>query len=416
MTDDGEQERGAPVEVHRSPSGQPVLTGQEDDELSVLEIVNVVLRHRWKFLLTPVAVAALWVGVSMVLPSKYTSDASFVPQTGSGSGQLSQLSGVASQFGIDVPMSEAGESPQFYADLLTSRRLLEEAVTSRYVLTRRVVNGDSAFQSDASQAGSREGSGSRGSGGRPDVDSDRGSSLVELYDVDGDTRAEAVAEAAERLDDAVAVSANPETGMVELSVTTPWPAVSRQVVERLVELVNRFNNRVRQSQASAQAQFVGERLEEAERELRAAEDSLEAFLQRNVSWQQSPELRFRHDRLQRRVDLKQQVYTSLASRYEEARIDEVRSTPVVTVVTEPQIPARPDPSRLPLKAILGIMLGGMVGVVWAFGAEIAQTASEEETEDFREFVTLRQEAAEDVRRAGRKIRWLLGNGPDEEGS
>jgi len=88
----------------------------------------------------------------------------------------------------------------------------------------------------------------------------------------------------------------------------------------------------RQSQAAAERGFTEERMAEAQEELRAAENELQRFLQNNRQFQNSPELVFQHDRLQRRVAMRQQVYTSLVQSYEQARIDEVPNTPVITVV------------------------------------------------------------------------------------
>lgn len=409
--DDREQQEKPRGEVYRVPADAPRWPSEEREEVSLVEVLNVLLRHRWKVLGLPVVLAAIAIGWSVLQPPRFTADTTFMPQTGEvGGGQLSRLSGVASQFGIDVPSGQAGQTPQFYADLLASRRLLEDAVTSKY----RPVSGTS-LPAEGEAGGEARAAGSADDGTASSASDSLGTSLVELYDIQAASRAAAISLAAGRLKEAISVSTNPETGVVELSVTAPWPSVSKQVAERLIELVNQFNNRVRQSQASAQAEFVADRLAEVERELRVAEDSLETFLQRNVGWQQSPELRFHHDRLQRRVNLKQQVYTSLATRYEEARIDEVRSTPVVTTITEPEVPVRPDSSRLLLKAVLGLVLGGILGVFWAFGSEFRENVQQENTDDYREFVSLKEDAAEDLRRAGRRVRRLLGSGSGEDG-
>lgn len=398
MSENAEDNDWTRAEVYRARPG-PLWYEQERDDISLVRLLNVLLRHRWKVLGLALVLATFMAGWTALQPATYTADTSIMPQTGGGGGgQLAQLSGVASQFGIDVPSGQAGQSPQFYADLLTSRRLLEQAVTASYTRSKPSASASEGHGSASAAADSA------------------GHTLVELYRIKAPSREAAVSAAAGRLEQGVSVSANLETGVVKLSVTTPWPAVSKQVADQLINLLNRFNNRVRQSQASARASFVQERLREARGELRAAEDSLEQFLQRNVGWQQSPELRFQHDRLQRRVRLKQQVYTSLATRYEEARIAEVKSTPVVTTVTEPDVPAGPDSSRLRLKAILGLILGGMLGVFWAFGSEFQKNVQEENTEDYREFVSLKKDAAEDVRRAGRRIRRLLGSGSGEKKS
>lgn len=377
-----DQEREAErveARVYRPPYPE---ADREAEEISLLELVNVLLRHRWKVLGLPVVAALVVVGFTVLSPPSYTADASFMPQLGTGGGQLSRLSGVASQFGIDVPSGEAGASPQFYADLVTSRRILSSAVGTEYVVVREgdTIRGD----------------------------------LVEIWEIEAETEARAREAAIGALEERISVSTGTETGMVELSVTTGSPVLSKQVADRLIELVNQFNLEVRQSQAAAQAEFVGERLEKARAELRAAEDSLERFLENNRRFQNSPTLRFEHQRLQRRVSLKEQVVSSLATRYEEAQINEVRNTPVITVVTPPDLPATPDPDRLPLKGVLGLLLGGMVGVFWAFGAEFGRSAREEGREDYREFRSLREEAARDLRRVGRRIR-RLGDGRDEEG-
>lgn len=400
MAEDQESNGRPRAEVYRPRADEPIWYEPERDEISLVHYMIVLLKHRWKILGLPFLFAVMVVCAAVLWPEGYTSEAVIMPQTGGGmGGQIAQLSGVASQFGINVPSGEPGQSPQFYADLLTSRRLVEEAVTSRY---RR---GD-----DPTSGGVHS-----PEGGASDVDS-AGSTLVQLYGIEEDSWPKAVTRATRRLREAISVSASRETGVVELSVTTPWPRVSREVADRLIDLVNRFNNRARQSQASAEAEFVRERLAEAGEDLRAAEDSLETFLQSNVSWQQSPELRFQHDRLQRRLNLQQQVYTSLATRYEEARISEVKNTPVVTTVTEPQIPAEPDSSRLPLRGALGLFVGGILGLFWAFGAEFAESIREEDDEEYRNLLAQREAAAEEVRQAGRRLKRLMGDISSESGS
>lgn len=383
-------------EVYRIPP-RPVWH-DEGDVISLVQVVNLHLRHRWKLLGTAAVGAGLAVIIALILPSTFTSESKLVPQTGGTGGQLGRLSGVAAQFGVDVLSSEPGQSPQFYANLLTSERLLEEAVTTRY--SRSGTGSAPAASPDSSRDRSNVGL-------RTESDDTTGSTLVELYDIEAPNHRLAVSIAAERLMEDVSASANAETGVVDLSVTTEWPAVSAQVADRLIELVNVFNSRVRQSQASAQAQFIRQRLQHARRELRTAEDSLETFLKRNVGWQQSPELLFQQERLQRRVSLKQEVYTSLANRYEEARISEVKETPVVTVVAEPDVPAREDRRSLFAMGLIGCLVGGTLGIGWAAAVEFDRRIQERSGEDYRELAALRQEAAEDVRRFARRIGRLL---------
>jgi uncharacterized protein involved in exopolysaccharide biosynthesis len=100
-----------------------------------------------------------------------------------------------------------------------------------------------------------------------------------------------------------------------------------------------------------------------------AEDSMQVFLQANRRYEDSPELTFQAERLQREIARQQQVYTGLVQSFEEARIAEVRDTPVLTVLQVPFFPPGPDDRNLLLAIALGLVLGGMGGVVLAFVIE-----------------------------------------------
>ena len=79
----------------------------------------------------------------------------------------------------------------------------------------------------------------------------------------------------------------------------------------------------------------------------------------------SPQLTFENDRLERQVFMRQELVTAMAQAYEQARIDEVRNTPLITVIDRPEPAALPDPRWL-LEIVLGLSLGMMVGFGLAF--------------------------------------------------
>ena len=45
---------------------------------------------------------------------------------------------------------------------------------------------------------------------------------------------------------------------------------------------------------------------------------------------------FGHDRLERQVSVRQELVTAMAQAYEQARVDEVRNAPVITVIDQPE--------------------------------------------------------------------------------
>lgn len=321
-----------------------------DDEISLWEVLAVLLRQRGTIVLTTVAVAALAVAFTFVRAETFTTEASFRPQ---GSEQSSsQLMALASQFGVSVPGGGEEASPAFYAELLESREILSRAATREYV-----VEGEGTVL------------------------------LKDLLEIEKDTEALRDQAAIEWLrEEAVEVSTGRETGTVTLSVTTEWPDLSQAIAEELLAEAARFNLNTRQSQAAEERRFIEERVREAEAELEAAEDSLRLFLEANRQWQDSPLLVFRQQALQREVTLRSSVLTTLVQSFEQARISEVRDTPVITVLQDPYFPPGPDDRRLVLAAALGIVLGGMMGIVLAFVVEAFRRPSEGDPakEDFQE--------------------------------
>lgn len=335
----------------QSPTPRQPSTGRPiDDEISLWEVLAVLLRRRGTIVLTTFVVAALAVAFTLIRAETYTTETSFRPQGSEASS--SQLMALASQFGVNVPTGAEEASPAFYSELLGSREILSRAAVQPYEV---------------------EGVGTV--------------LLKDLLEIEEDTEALRDDETIVWLrEEAIDVSTGRETGTVTLSVTTEWPDLSQAIAAKLLAEVSDFNQHTRQSQAAAERVFIEERVRQAERELDVAEDSLRIFLESNRQWQDSPLLMFRQEGLQREVTLRQTVLTNLVQSFEQARISEVRDTPVITVLQTPFLPPGPDERRLVLSAALGIVLGGMLGIVLAFVVEAFRRPSEGDParQDFQE--------------------------------
>jgi uncharacterized protein involved in exopolysaccharide biosynthesis len=354
VTQEPERSTATPVPAAAAPPAGP--PEEELEEISLLELANVLLK-RWKLVAgLPLAAAIVAAAVSLLLPAKYTATAAFIPEAESGGLKLpSGLAGLAAQFGVSVPAG-AGTSPALYAQIFKSRTLRDEVLQARFPDPRTEAPADSA-------------------------------TLLDLLDVEGESLPERLEAGRKVLDDAVSVRVDNETSMVTLSVETRYPELSASVANLFIELVNRFNLETRQSNARERRRFIEERLSEAETELRAAEEALKTFLERNRQWQGSPQLRFEHDRLERQVSLKQAVYTTLSQSYEEARIQEVNDTPVITVVDYAVPPQEKSSPKRKLNVILAFFLGGVLGVFGAFGREFVERARERDEAEFEEFTS-----------------------------
>lgn len=309
-----------------------------DGAPALLDIAAVLLR-RWRLTLGfPMVLGVLTLALGLALPRNYSSSASFLPQRSQSA--LGRLAGLAAQFGVAVPGQNPGESPEFYADL----------VQSSEILGRMVVD---SFLPDS------------GGPRRP---------LLELLRAKGATEAARFQDGIKRLRKRIVVGIDQKTGVVTVAVTTRWAGVSAELASRLVKEVNDFDLNTRQIQASAERAFIKERLETAEAELRAAEDALERFLVANREYRNAPALQAQYDRLSRVIGAHQEVVTTLRQGFEQARIDEVRDTPRVTVIDRPAPAARPDSRRLALKLLLAGMIGVALGWPLALLVESAHRA------------------------------------------
>jgi uncharacterized protein involved in exopolysaccharide biosynthesis len=172
----------------------------------------------------------------------------------------------------------------------------------------------------------------------------------------------------------VVVTVDRPTGIVRLRVKTKNRQLSALVARRLLDLVNDFNLRRRQTQAGAEREFTLKRTQAALDSLRVSEAALAEFRASNIDFSRSPRIATREAELQRRVSLAQQIYTTVAQRYELANIEAVRNTPVVTVIDAPEglVEARP---RYTIFIILGAFaVGFLIAAVIALNAERLATA------------------------------------------
>jgi uncharacterized protein involved in exopolysaccharide biosynthesis len=323
-------------------------------EIALIDIVSLVIRRRLVIIASTFVSTSLALLMALTAEFQYTATASFLSHEGS-QGGFSGASSLAQQFGFSIPRSaDAGRSPQFYQDLLESRSILDAIVLS----------GISVTTSDESRT----------------ID------LAEYFLIDNEVPEE-VRRAMTRnaLADVIFTDFALGTNVITLRVRTSDPEISAGIGRRILELISEFDLGTRQSQASAERDFSEERLRQLQEELLATEDSLKAFLDDNRQFGNSPHLQFEHDRLERRVIMRQELVSAMAQAYEQARIDQVRNTPVITVIDQPDPPETPDPRGRLATLMLGAILGILLGFGLAFAWEFSERAKEKDGDSYREF-------------------------------
>jgi uncharacterized protein involved in exopolysaccharide biosynthesis len=345
--------------------------GTRQDDVTVFQLLTPLVR-RWKLLIAlPLAAGIAAAGISLAVPPVFTANTSFTPEATanrtalSGFGDLLGLAGQLGLAGAAIPTT-----PEFFSSVIESRQIVEGVLLSTFLGP---------------------------DGGGHDT-------LLDLMDVRGRTHAERLSNGVKRLRRLVSVSIDGRTGIVSVSVRQRDPNLAAAVANRFTALLNDFNLERRQSQSRAQARFSAQRLVEAEQELRRAETELRTFLEANRQFRGSPLLDFEHSRLERVVLLKQEVYTTLAKSLEEARIAEVRDTPVLTVIDAAVPPQRRTAPHRKLYVLVALMLGAAVAAALAYVLDLRERAALEARDDFRELAVA-------VSNTNKEIRGLLRRQP-----
>jgi uncharacterized protein involved in exopolysaccharide biosynthesis len=296
----------------------------------------------------------------------------FMPAASSGSSSMSQgpgglagLAGLATQFGLNLGSGSAA-SPEFFAAVLRSRELVQATLLTEF--------------DDPRTPGSK----------RP---------LIDVLRVSGTPEARRMGNGILILRGSTLARVDRKTGIVTLEVRGKWPGLEAAVANRMVELLNQFNLERLQSQSRARRRFAGERKDQAEQELRDAQARHLKFLQSNRQYEASPLLTFEQNRLAADVQLRQDIVQTLTREYEEARIAEVRDTPVLTIIDSAIAPDRRFSPKRKAMVLLAMLASGFTALALIYLGEYKRVARLEHESQYRDFLEAWRDAKAGLRRA-----------------
>jgi uncharacterized protein involved in exopolysaccharide biosynthesis len=327
------------------PADQETVSVPPQDALalSFARLVALVFARR-RLVLTAAVACGLLAGVFSLLSTRqYQSVALFIPEEGQ-TGAM-DIAAAARQLGIGgLQPGRSSWSAGTYAEVLRSPAIVQSIALDTFTVLE---------------------------------EDDRRATLIDLLEVSGSDSGTRVDRATKQLTrEVIGVAESRLLGTVRVTAATPWPSVSQQIVEGLLERVHQFNLEVRQRRAGAEARFAEQRAAQAEAELLAAEDKLRRFLERNRVIEEGTMLAFERARAQREVTLQQQVYTQLVVAREDARLREVRDTPLLTVLQEPMRPTLGVPRGTVFRGILGALAGVAIGIGLLVLGELRRDAAQ----------------------------------------
>lgn len=305
-----------------------------DEELSLQTLIDLFHRRRTLILGTALLVSAMAASVALFRPLTYRSSATFAPRAGKAASGA--VSGLAAQFGISVPGGDPADSPYFYADLVRTRTIMDSVLQKPYP------------SSAADQ---------------------RGRHTIAQVLVPEEGGARQLADARQLLEKRISTDVNQKTNVVTITVNASDAYLAKVIASEMLHAINSFALEGRQSRAHQERIFTQTRAEEARSQLADAENQLESFLESNRSVG-APRLEFEQERMRRVIATRQALYTALAQAADQSRIEELRDTPSLTIVEEPELPLSPQSRGLLTLPLLGAVFGAVLGLLLAIAGDV----------------------------------------------
>lgn len=256
----------------------------------------------------------------LILPSYYRSTAAFEAEATPQNQLAGALGGLASQIG-NLSLGSPQNSPQFFADLLTTDAVLGRVAQAKYPYLGSVLP------------------------------------LPAIYRFDDEPPAARDFHTVKMLRNAISLDVNTRTNVVKFSVEARTPQLAQALAETTLADLNQANVELRRARAAAEREFTVDRATAARLGLDSAEQALAMFYQRNRSISSSPDLQMEEARLKRGVDMAQQVYVQLRMQAEQAGLQEVRNTPTVSIIDPPLVPVKRSRPNRRLAVALGLLIG-----------------------------------------------------------
>jgi uncharacterized protein involved in exopolysaccharide biosynthesis len=345
----------------------------EEDEISLLDMVLVLARNKRLILITTGIFVALGLFIAIFSPNKYNSSATLIREVTEGSslsGSLGGLAALGQGLGLSLGGASKGLSAEAYPELLRSREVRLAVVRDTYYFPDV---GDSLTLTAYFE--SQKGFNpialiKKITIGLPGTimqifRGDKSSAAIIAADGQPLYPTEEEDEAMKRVAEMLSVNVDQQTGLMTVSISSWSPLFSANLTERFVNhLIQRVRS-IRTQKSRENLEFIQERFQEAEEELRKAEETLAAFDDRYNN-PQTAQLRTERSRLQRQVSFKSQLYSDMQAQMTQAEIELQRSEPVITVVEKPLPPLEKSSPNRKLIVILSLFLGGGLGVGLAF--------------------------------------------------
>ena len=287
----------------------------------------------------PVTIIAII--VSLFLPSYYKSAAIILPETEKS--KLTSVSGLADLAALaGVNVGGEGSLSSLYPTIIRSQSVLRNVIFAVYKTDK--------YQDSVN--------------------------LIQYWGIDNAKPEVAFFSAYKRLSENIEINLDGKTSVLTLSLETKEPKLSADILNKIVEELDRFMLTRRTTNATEQRKFIEGRLAEVNEDLSRSENSLKEFRERNQQVH-SPALLLEQGRLERALQINTTLFIELKKQFELAKIEEVKNLPIINVLDWAQPAVQKDRPNRTVFVIFSFFIIFIGSILYEVGNFYFKTNKEE---------------------------------------
>jgi len=316
--------------------------------------------------------------VAILIPNEFTASSTMVPQISdpksklaSLSGGLSGLSGLAAMAGVNLSTGAGSElSPRTYSSIISS-------VPFQLELMNTPLN----FEKLDTQVTLYEYY-TKIRFGNPFLKYTVGLPSIIIKAIKGEKKnkfntkasnplfllTEKQIEVQKIIEKQVSIFVNDKDSYVSLSCSLPEAYAAAQLTQNAQQLLQRYITEFKIEKAKVDQDFIQQRYDEAKKNYQLAQSQLASFRDRN-KFMSTSVAKTEEERLTGEYTLVTGVYSELAKKLEQAKIQVKEETPVFTIIKPVSVPIEKSTPNRPLILLISVFIGLIAGTVLVLGKD-----------------------------------------------
>jgi uncharacterized protein involved in exopolysaccharide biosynthesis len=309
----------------KSTQNTDEFSSQSDDSESRFDWMNIlsILWQSRKFIgLITGTVTILAIVFSFLLPETFKSTAVILPDTDKS--KLPSLSGGMSDLAALAGVTVGGEGAivKLYPTIIKSESVLQNVIYTKYK-TKKFADSVN---------------------------------LIQYWGIKEQNPGREYEVTLLGLRTALDVNIDIKLNVVSMTIETEEPQLSADILNTIIRTLDKFIRTKRNSNASEQRKWIEVRLAEVKADLSNAENTLKDFREKNRMVSGSPQLLLDQERLMREMQINSTMYIELKKQLELVKIEEIRSTPIISVMDYARPAAKKEHPKKSIIVIVWMMI------------------------------------------------------------